>query len=108
MLDLPLAAPTKIVPPPLVGLTSAEAARRLQQDGPNAIVDLDGSSAGAEAYAGALVRRGESVGEVVATGSHTKFGRTAELVRSAKVDSSQQKAILRVVRDLALLNDTDQ
>jgi H+-transporting ATPase len=230
MLDLPLAPPTKIVPPPLVGLTSAEAARRLQQGGPNAIADVaqhpvmralgklwapvpwmleaaillqlctgayieagvvaflllfnaalgfvqegraqatldalksqlalvaavrrdgvwtnvpaatlvpgdmvklslgtvvaadvrlaDGSilvdqsmltgeslpveaSAGADAYAGALVRRGESVGEVIATGSHTKFGRTAELVRSAKVDSSQQKAILRVVRNLALFN----
>src|SRR3984885_13985074 len=62
------------------------------------------AGAGAEAYAGALIRRGEAVGEVIATGTRTKFGRTAELVQSAKVESSEQKAILRVVRNLALFN----
>lgn len=62
------------------------------------------AAAGAETYAGALIRRGEAVGEVIATGIRTKFGRTAELVRSAKVESSEQKAILRVVRNLALFN----
>jgi H+-transporting ATPase len=62
------------------------------------------AGAGAETYAGALIRRGEAVGEVIATGIRTKFGRTAELVRSAKVESSEQKAILRVVRNLALFN----
>ncbi len=59
---------------------------------------------GTETYAGALVRRGEAVAQVTATGARTKFGRTAELVRSAKVESSEQKAILRVVRNLALFN----
>ncbi len=59
---------------------------------------------GLETYAGALVRRGEAVAEVTATGSRTKFGRTAELVRTAHVVSSQQKAVLRVVRNLALFN----
>jgi H+-transporting ATPase len=62
------------------------------------------AGAGAEVYAGALIRRGEAVGEVIATGTRTKFGRTAELVQSAKVESSEQKAILRVVRNLALFN----
>jgi H+-transporting ATPase len=62
------------------------------------------AGAGAEAYAGGLVRRGEAVGEVIATGTRTRFGRTAELVQSAKVESSEQKAILRVVRNLALFN----
>jgi H+-transporting ATPase len=61
---------------------------------------------GAQTYAGALVRRGEAVAEVSATGTRTKFGRTAELVRSAHVESSQQKAVLRVVRNLALFNGT--
>jgi H+-transporting ATPase len=55
-------------------------------------------------YAGALVRRGEAVAEVTATGARTKFGRTAELVRTAHVESSQQKAVLRVVRNLAMVN----
>ncbi|MGA2596962.1 MAG: HAD-IC family P-type ATPase [Bryobacteraceae bacterium] len=60
--------------------------------------------AGFETYAGALVRRGEAVAEVTATGARTKFGRTAELVRTAHVESSQQKAVVRVVRNLAIFN----
>ena len=59
---------------------------------------------GFETYAGALVRRGEAVAEVTATGAHTKFGRTAELIRTAHVVSSQQKAVLRVVGNLAMVN----
>jgi H+-transporting ATPase len=59
---------------------------------------------GTDTYAGALVRRGEAMAEVTATGVHTKFGRTAELVRTAHVVSSQQKAVLRIVRNLALFN----
>ena len=59
---------------------------------------------GVQAYAGALVRRGEAVAEVTATGVRTKFGRTAELVRTAHVVSIQQKAVLRVVRNLAAFN----
>jgi H+-transporting ATPase len=62
------------------------------------------AGAGFETYAGALVRRGEAVAEVTATGPRTKFGRTAELVRTAHVESSQQKAVLRVVRNLAMFN----
>ena len=62
------------------------------------------AGAGVHTYAGALVRRGEAVAEVTATGVQTKFGRTAELVRSAHVISSEQKAVLRVVRNLAAFN----
>ena len=62
------------------------------------------AGAGFETYAGALVRRGEAVAEVTATGARTKFGRTAELVRTAHVESSQQKAVLRVVRNLGMFN----
>ena len=62
------------------------------------------AGAGFETYAGALVRRGEAVAEVTATGTRTKFGRTAELVRTAHVESSQQKAVLLVVRNLAIFN----
>lgn len=59
---------------------------------------------GFETYAGALVRRGEAVAEVAATRARTKFGRTAELVRTAHAESSQQKAVVRVVRNLAMVN----
>jgi H+-transporting ATPase len=55
---------------------------------------------GLQTFAGAQVRRGEAVAEVTATGVRTKFGRTAELVLSAHVESSQQKAVVRVVRNL--------
>jgi H+-transporting ATPase len=62
------------------------------------------AGAGFNTYAGALVRRGEATAEVTATGVHTKFGRTAELVRTAHVVSSQQKAVLKIVRNLACFN----
>ena len=62
------------------------------------------AGAGCETYAGALVRRGEAVALVTATGTRTKFGRTAELVRTAHVTSSQQKAVLRLVGNLAAVN----
>jgi H+-transporting ATPase len=59
---------------------------------------------GFETYAGALVRRGEAVAEVTATGARTKFGQTAELVRSAHAASTQQKAVLHVVGNLAIFS----
>jgi len=59
---------------------------------------------GTEVYAGALVRRGEAMAQVTATGARTKFGRTAELVRTAMVESSQQKTVLHVVRNLVIFN----
>jgi H+-transporting ATPase len=59
---------------------------------------------GLQTYAGALVRRGEATATVTATGIHTKFGRTAELVRTAHVESTQQKTVVRVVRNLAIFN----
>jgi H+-transporting ATPase len=62
------------------------------------------AGAGVNTYAGALVRRGEATAVVTATGVHTKFGRTAELVRTARAASSQQKAVLRIVRNLAIFN----
>jgi len=62
------------------------------------------AGAGVKTFAGALVRRGEAVAEVTATGVRTKFGRTAELVRTAHVVSSQQKAVVRVVRNLSMFN----
>ena len=62
------------------------------------------AGAGVDTYAGALVRRGEATAVVTATGARKKFGRTAELVRTAHVVSTQQKAVLKIVRNLAIFN----
>lgn len=59
---------------------------------------------GKAAYAGALVRRGEAVARVTATGTSTYFGRAAELVRTAHVESSEVKAVLGLVRNLSIVN----
>ncbi|MEH6952684.1 HAD-IC family P-type ATPase (plasmid) [Nitrobacter sp. NHB1] len=62
------------------------------------------ASEGDTAFSGAMVRRGEATAVVTATGPHTKFGRTAELVKTAHVVGTQQKSVLRVVRNLAFFN----
>ncbi|MDE3177933.1 MAG: HAD-IC family P-type ATPase [Pseudomonadota bacterium] len=59
---------------------------------------------GGKVFAGAIVRRGEAIAEVTAIGVATYFGRTAELVRSAHVVSTEQKAIFGATRNLALVN----
>ena len=60
--------------------------------------------AGTVSYAGALIRRGEAHAEVMTTGPRTKFGKTAQLVQIARSPSSQQQAVLRVVRNLAIFS----
>jgi H+-transporting ATPase len=59
---------------------------------------------GQTVYAGALVRRGEAIANVTATGTSTYFGRTAELVRIAHVESSEIKVVLGLVRNLTIVN----
>jgi H+-transporting ATPase len=59
---------------------------------------------GQKTFAGALVRRGEAIARVTATGPRTAFGRTAELIRTAQATSSQQQAVFALVRNLAILN----
>ena len=61
---------------------------------------------GNQAYAGSLVRRGEAIAEVTATGSKTNFGRAAELVRVAHSASTEQAAIFSATRNLAVVNGT--
>ena len=68
-------------------------------------VPVDANS-GDAIYSGALVRRGQAVAEVTATGSRTYFGRTAELVRTARSASTEQSAILAATRNLVLVNAT--
>ncbi len=48
------------------------------------------TEAGKTAFAGAMVRRGAAIARVTATGTLTYFGRTAELVSVAHVESAEQ------------------
>lgn len=62
------------------------------------------AGAGAMAYAAAVVRRGEATGEVSATGSRTYFGKTAELVRTARSTSHLSVTIFKIVRVLIAID----
>lgn len=56
------------------------------------------------AYAGGTVKQGEATGEVTATGAHTYFGKTAELVRMAKTKGHLEKVIFAIVKNLVILD----
>ena len=60
--------------------------------------------AGTLAYAAAIVQRGEATGEVMATGLRTYFGKTAELVRTAKAKSHLQTTIFAIVKTLIVID----
>ena len=68
-------------------------------------VPVDAES-GSKIYASSLVRRGQAIAEVTATGSKTYFGRTAELVRIAQSASTEQAAIFGATRNLVIINGT--
>ena len=55
-------------------------------------------------HAGAIIRRGEATGEVTATGARTFFGKTAELVRTARTVSHLERTIFAIVRYLVALD----
>ncbi len=59
---------------------------------------------GADAFAGTTIRRGEADGEVTATGSHTRFGRAAELVREARAASHLEAVIFAIVKYMVVLD----
>ena len=51
---------------------------------------------GDQAYSGSIVKQGEMVAVVTATGGETFFGRTAKLVQTAGTVSHFQRAVLRI------------
>jgi len=51
---------------------------------------------GEEAFSGSIIRQGEMLGVVAATGSSTYFGKTARLVSEAGAASHFQKAVVRI------------
>lgn len=59
---------------------------------------------GSTVYAGSRLKRGEASGEVTATGQRTYFGKTAELVKTAKTVSHLQEIIFSIVKYLVILD----
>ena len=62
------------------------------------------AGSGQATFAGSVVIRGEASGEVTATGAHTYFGKTAELVRTASTVSHLQAIIFTIVKYLVMLD----
>jgi H+-transporting ATPase len=58
---------------------------------------------GAAVFSGSIIRRGEIGALVYATGTHTYFGKTAELVQDAHTVSHFQKAVLKIGNYLIVL-----
>jgi len=56
------------------------------------------------AYAGSLVKRGEASCIVINTGENTYFGRTAELVKSARPKSHLELLILNIIKYLIAID----
>ena len=58
----------------------------------------------AQAYAGTIVRRGEATAKVTLTGIHTRFGKTAELVRLAKTTGQLERIVFLIAKNLVILD----
>ncbi len=59
---------------------------------------------GAAAYAGTTVVRGEAAAKVTKTGVHTRFGKTAELVRQAKTTGQLERIVFSIAKNLVILD----
>ena len=98
VIRLPLGA---LVPADATIVSGAMMVDQSQLTGESVPVDAE---PGGMVYAGSLVRRGQAIAEVIATGTNTYFGRTAELVRTGRAASTEQAAIFGVTRNLAIIN----
>ncbi len=58
---------------------------------------------GEAVYSGSIIKRGEADALVYATGTHTYFGKTAELVQAAHTVSHFQRAVLKIGDYLIIL-----
>ncbi|HHF7373682.1 TPA: plasma-membrane proton-efflux P-type ATPase [Legionella bozemanae] len=56
------------------------------------------------AYSGAIINRGEATGEVVATGRHTYFGKSVELIQTAKTESHTKTIIFTIIKYLVTID----
>jgi H+-transporting ATPase len=61
---------------------------------------------GGTAYAGSLIKSGEATCQVTATGARTYYGRTAELVHTARTASHLESIIVNIVKYLVTMDVT--
>ncbi|MHB1566928.1 MAG: plasma-membrane proton-efflux P-type ATPase [Acidiferrobacter sp.] len=59
---------------------------------------------GQTVYSGSVLRRGEASGTVTATGAHSFYGKTAELMRGAGSRSHAEGLVMSIVRYLLLMD----
>ncbi len=69
--------------------------------GESAPVEL---AVGGDARSGSVVKRGEAAAEVTATGAKSFFGKTAELVRTAKTVGHMEQIIFAIVKYLLIMD----
>ena len=60
--------------------------------------------AGKIAYSGAVIKRGEATGEIVGTGKNTYFGKSVELIQTAKADSHSKNIIFSIIKYLVTID----
>ncbi len=60
--------------------------------------------AGTLAYSGAVIKRGEATGKVAATGKHTYFGKSVELIQTARTNSHIKNIIFTIVKYLVIID----
>ena len=97
-ISLPLGA---LVPADVTAVSGSVMVDQSMLTGESVPVDAE---PGSQVYAGGLVRRGQAIAEVTATGSKTYFGRAAELVRIGPSASTEQAAVFAVTRNLMIVN----
>ncbi len=56
------------------------------------------------AYSGAVIKRGEATGQVIATGKNTYFGKSVELIQTAKADSHIKNIIFTIIKYLVTID----
>ncbi|MCL4321618.1 MAG: plasma-membrane proton-efflux P-type ATPase [Deltaproteobacteria bacterium] len=55
-------------------------------------------------YAGSIIKRGEATCKVVATGAASYFGKTAELIKSAKIKGYLEELIMKIVKYFIMID----
>ena len=59
---------------------------------------------GGTVYSGSVIKRGEATCKVIATGASSYFGKTAELIKSAKIKGHLEELIMKIVKYFIMID----